>query len=519
MRYLKGAPKSLYEHHSYTPAASSSRDVLKTSNKKTDIPRSHHYVPTVSKNKSDFIEKTQAASLNRSNNYVPTTFQGQVRSNADTGKEPVVGRKHNYVPTTFKGQSSSRSNIHTGNESAVNNRSHNYVPTTFKSQNGKKTIDTGRVAQPPPSPQAPPKPAPAPKPLPGRKTREQEQKEAAAALKIQAVARGAKSREKTNREKIAREKARAALKLQAFVRGAMCRARVSQMLLELIEGLMAEKAGPQQEIDEEEVYEEVYEEIVEQDDHGVFDALEEDHDIEEDFEEAVEEEEILDDTGDVNGNKSHKKVKFVDKENQVIEIERAWKKAQIPQWWMDYVPHANLDDDEVDEAYAIIPPAEWPDEELEAFRHGRESTPSTPHELSSARTNESDVAPDMIVDLAPKTDTEPVPEPEPEPAQSEMIESQVEEANAPAPDSISTPPRSNVKSLKPTPTPETALSTQASYKTPTSAGDEATGGSLASKMKAFQKEEPSGPLADRMKAFQQGNPTPSKRNFKVASFR
>jgi hypothetical protein len=380
------------------------------------------------------------------------------------------------------------------------------------------------------------------------------------------------------------EEEAAVLKLQCFVRGALCRARVSDMILKLIEELMAaeqqeggviveEERSPQQqrsvkevvEVDEEIIVDETdnqgvfaaldvpgedipkwwmdscphailldddvdeayavepppilsyndeliinlvkrllggHEEIAEQDvdgvfidetaTHGIFAAL--DVDYSEDEDEVVQgidnEEDAVEELIQLSVKRSQlqaaespvkedrKSVTFVEEKNQIKEIERVMNECRLPQWWMDHSPHAILPYDEVDERYAVVPPAEWSDDE-ESDAEAGESAPEPSTSSDQPQSNEEEE--EVTNKEDPKQQTE---------EESSSTEWLIDDVRMKRSSSQSyAPPFS--QSIKP-----------------------------SEQKKNDEPDVSEMSLADRMKAFQKGpQAAPAKRTFKAATFR
>jgi hypothetical protein len=453
MRWLKDSPD--LSHNSYTPAIpTSDRKNNILSKKETAFGKGNHYDPTASiayNTRANSSKKSQT-DIPRSHNYTPRTSQTAKTWTAST-IESDVGRRHSYVPPVSPQKSARNLGKGETKEADAVAGSNKYVPPTGSGKLKNSWTHDGQGSEPR---EVVKKSNPAP-PLPALQKPEE-------VAKIQEPVEEEMSEEDKEKQRVA------ALKIQSFVRGAMCRARVSDMLLALIEGLLAEKdqKKPQHQVPENEEKkddkeeetkfeleaqqehkeeEEVIEEEVvegtgametaedegfadpENEDQGVFEALSVEPDVEQ-VPETADKSAAAGDGGDIVDShktkdmKEKKVVSFVDAENQIKEIERAWEYGRLPKWWMDHVLHKTLPDDEADEAYAVTGQSDLNSDETtsndEMLKPDAEIPGSDPEEVSRDAVaephpiSESDTGPEPGSETTPETKREIIPEPAPE---------------------------------------------------------------------------------------------------------
>ena len=209
--------KEALHRNSYTPPAMKNTGSSKSSllSHKDDQTRRHSYNPLAS-SKANLDSKRNLNTADQQNqdshrhNYIPpiTTTSGSKR-NVQSQKEAdvVSGQNSKY------NMSSSKNKIDVGSRRALfnatgNNSDSGVVKNTSTRTWKKPTVETPKEPEQPPVVARSTPPPPPPPPTPKEKTYTAEEKAAV-------------------------------LKLQCFVRGALCRARVSAMILKLIEELMA----------------------------------------------------------------------------------------------------------------------------------------------------------------------------------------------------------------------------------------------------------------------------------------
>jgi hypothetical protein len=326
MRYFKNEPTKLtLGTHSYTPTQET---FFRSSNRESfGVSRKHNYIPPTPKANNTTKSSRYVDSIHRKHHYVPSIGNNSYKN------------KNNHGARTFP-STGSNNNRNVANQ--YFSREPNEVPP-------KVDIDTEIKASL----------------LKERQEQERLEKE-----QRQEKDRCDKEQEEREKQKRFQEE-EAALKLQAFVRGALCRTRVSNMLLRLIQGLLAAKERRQRQLEEEKEREREKEEVVEtpRSQQYVFAALDADGD-----DQVVSKHERADafvlerqTTSILRSPKRDtmdgRSIGFVDSKNQVHEIDRAMEYVHLPEWWMAYVPHGTLRDDEIDDRYAVVTPSQWVNEE------------------------------------------------------------------------------------------------------------------------------------------------------------
>ncbi|KAL3908545.1 MAG: hypothetical protein SGARI_003012, partial [Bacillariaceae sp.] len=331
-----------------------------------------------------------------------------------TNKQYKVERAqaHSYVPAVSGGATKNTSSRYIGNET----HKHSYVPSIASTKGNEKSTRSWPAPQGAKNVEADAKSAKPTWPPPRSED---------VLLPPRTVAK--KQTPQMSVEDKAKRDA-AARKLQAFVRGTLCRARVSDMLLDLIEGLLSEKEQKEknaeerqrqlqeqklQDIDDE--YEEV--EVCEDapnSQQDIFDAL----DFEEEKSSRNEARSILREVPGQQPSKAGNQTKgrsvgFVQAKDQVLEIERAEEYARLPLWWMETCPHGLLPDDEADERFAVTPSSQWNDNEMEEeevkIAESYVAKEANDNGKEGVLTEEEEIVEEVFVDYEP----EEVPEPQP----------------------------------------------------------------------------------------------------------
>jgi hypothetical protein len=464
MRYLKQTPTTIGTSGSYVPNVINPKDSYQKKQKQAqESLHSHHYNP-LSGSKANLDSKR----------------------NLNTKKDEIDHRRHGYVPAALSGGSKSKvaaaDDVERKDAVVVSSQYRKYVPpskTKIDVGSRRALFDGGHHED---------GKTVVPRQIPTKSFQRKQQEPPQVPPPV--VSPTKMEREVVKKTARTPEQEAAALRIQSFIRGSLCRARVSAMILKLIEELMAEHQEAQElqsqqqqqqqqassgveaeeatvdHMDEQAVFakldvpgedipqwwmecsphailpsdevDEAYavipppafsyndvliiklvksllggqfeddenmatpeagiaarvdEDYIIFDDveaHGVFAALDVGDDdnkqeevqqhkvqtVEKDEEDEVEELiqlsvkrcEIRAESADQSklpeeGKK--RSVTFVEEQNQVKEIERVTKEARLPQWWMDHCPHAILPYDEADDAYAVLPPSEWSDDEEE----------------------------------------------------------------------------------------------------------------------------------------------------------
>jgi hypothetical protein len=331
MRYFKNEPTKLtLGTHSYTPTKDT---FFKSSNRESyGVSRKHNYIP----------HTPSSSSTNKSSRYLDN-----------------IERKHNYVPTIGNNSHKNKCNHEARNITIIKNNI-SFQSSSFVPAESSPKVDNDMEMES--------------ALFKDREEQERQEKERLERTRQEETLRQKDQQERENKKRDRQDEA--ARKLQAFLRGSMCRARVSIMLLQLIEGLLAEKKMRQSHLEEEKERELEKEDASEtsrsqQYVFAALEAFEDDHQF------------VLQDESNVNFALEHqttsilksperktkylttdvRSICFVDSKNQVREIERAMEYAQLPEWWMEYAPHGTLQEDEIDDRFTIVPPSHWVHEE------------------------------------------------------------------------------------------------------------------------------------------------------------
>ncbi|KAG7353837.1 hypothetical protein IV203_003192 [Nitzschia inconspicua] len=509
----------------------------------------HHYTPT----KDTFFKSSnkEPYDVSHKHNYVPPTPSSTTTStNSARYLDDAAQRKHNYIPPVGSNNKNKNSNESNSarpfpvNSSVKNSTSNSKFQTSPRQVGGF------------PARNKPVKESIIEKEI--RLAREKEEAEKAQQEKErEELERAEKEKlEKERKEKEQRyldakrekeQQVEAARKLQAFARGALCRARVSNMLLNLIEELLASKEDREKQLQEEK--ERDYEDVVAdapKSQHSVFAALDsggsidgvfeenETDDDDEDFMSGRKTTSILksspntSDMGEGTSVKEGRSISFVDSKNQILEIERAMEYARLPEWWMEYAPHGTLPDDEIDDRYAVVPPSQRVNEE-EAKDGELLAAVSSAMKTTTEPTDADESFEEEVVEAEGETAGEhDEVEEEIVEVEEEIVEEEIFEEEVVEDEEVEPTQETFVKETDPEPTP--AQETASVFEQSTAAMDHTTNKSSPT-TSPIMHEKPqldetlSTPdvsemsLAERMKHFQKGPQASVKKNFRAATFR
>jgi hypothetical protein len=437
---------------------------------------SHQYTPT----KDSFFKTRNNESYRverpHTHNYIPPTPSGHHEKNTSSRYLSKDQHRHSYVPNVVSNKT-------------IEKRTKSWPPPPTQTKNLEPDAKSAKPTWPPPRSAETLPQAPLAKTQPPEETAQDKEKREAAARK-----------------------------LQAFVRGTMCRARVSDMLLGLIEGLLSEKERKQKEAQERQRQQEEqklqdvndddeYEDVVEvfedsNSQQDIFAAL----DVEEEKSSRNAARSILKEVPNRQPSKASteskgRSVGFVEAENQVLEIERAMEYARLPLWWMESCPHGILPEDEADERFAVVPPNQWNNnetmEKVDVEVAERYVSKEADDNKDEEAMSEAEIVEEEIVE---ETSVNEEPEDEPQPSQASEEEPWSSHNYKLALTLSAASPVASEPNVT-APSPNFTSSTQQNH----AVDDEPDPSSMS--------------LKDRMNAFTKGPKAPVKRNFRAATFR